>query len=145
MAGRYRQAMFNESPAENHGSSCADRRIVTVVALEGRSETSLLSLAAGIAAGLEPALADAIRNTARERGIAASSSQDLIETTATGVAGSVGGYSVVVGNAALLTTLGISLEHLCDWPERMRQHGQQVVFVAVDGRAAGFLGITNNL
>lgn len=135
--------MFNESLANNEATSRNNRRIVTVIALEGRSETSLLTLAAAIAAGLEPALAAAIEETARERGASGCCCQDVIESTATGVAGSVAGHSVVVGNAAFLTKLGISLEHLCDWPDRIREHGQQVVLVAVDGRAAGFFGVVD--
>jgi Cu+-exporting ATPase len=135
--------MFNESLASSDEIARNNRRIVTVIALEGRSETSLLTLAAGIAAGLEPALAAAIEETARERGASGCCCQDVIESTATGVAGSVGGHAVVVGNAAFLTRLGVSLEHLCDWPDRMRDHGQQVVFVAVDGRAAGFFGVVD--
>lgn len=132
--------MLNEALG---GNQSAPRRIVTVIALEGRSETSLLTLAAAIASGLEPALAAAIEETARERGVPPAASQGLTEATATGVAGSVAGHAVVVGNAAFLVTLGIALDHLCDWPDRMRQHGQHVVFVAVDGRAAGFFGVVD--
>ena len=133
--------MFNESPAGNHETARNNRRIVTVIALEGRSETSLLTLAAGVAAGLEPALAAAIEEAARDRGVPACSCRGFVEATATGVAAAADGHSVVVGNAAFLTRLGISIEHLCDWPDRIRRHGQQVVFVAVDGRAAGFFGV----
>jgi P-type Cu+ transporter len=143
LADRYRQAMFNESLANNDATTRNHRRIVTVIALDGRSETSLLTLAAAIAAGLEPALAAAIEETARERGASRCCCQDVVESTATGVAGSVADHSVVVGNAAFLTKLGISLEHLCDWPDRMRQHGQQVVLVAIDGRAASFFGVSD--
>ena len=135
--------MFNESMASNLEIIRNKRRVVTVIALGGHSETSLLTLAAGIAAGLEPALAAAIEETARDRGIPARSCEGFIEATPTGVAASADGHSVVVGNAAFLTKLGISIEHLCDWPDRMRQHGQQVVFVAVDGRAAGFFGVVD--
>ena len=135
--------MFNEPVAGNHPTARNNRRIVTVIALEGRSETSLLTLAAGIAAGLEPGLAAAIEETARDYGVPACACQGFNEPTANGVAASADGHSVVVGNAAFLTKLGISIEHLCDWPDRMRQHGQQVVFVAVDGRAAGFFGVVD--
>ena len=135
--------MLSNSITSDHEITRNNRRIVTVIALEGRSETSLLTLAAAIAAGLEPALAAAIEETARERGASRCCCRDVIESTATGVAGSVGGHSVVVGNAAFLTKLGVSLDHLCDRPDRVREHGQQVVFVAVDGRAAGFFGVVD--
>jgi cation transport ATPase len=47
----------------------------------------------------------------------------------------------VVGDAALFTSLGLSLTRLGDWPQRLEQRGQHVLFVAVDGRTAGFLGV----
>lgn len=134
--------MFNASLEPDNART--RRRIVTVIALEGRSETSLLTLAAGIAAGLEPALAAAIEEAARDRAVTPCPCHGFVEASATGVAASADGHSVVVGNATFLTQLGISIEHLCDWPDRMRQHGQQVVFVAVDGRAAGFFGVVDD-
>ena len=144
MAGRYLQVMFNESIASNHEIIRNNRRVVTVIALEGHSQASLLTLAAGIAAGLEPGLAAAVEETARDYGVPTWSCQGFSEATANGVAASADGHSVVVGNGAFLTKLGISIEHLRDWPDRMRQHGQQVVFVAVDGRAAGFFGVVDD-
>ena len=118
-------------------------RIVSVVALDGRDETSLLRLAAGCACGLEAPLAAAIVDGARERDIAVIEVERMRQTTGTGVAASVGGHTVVIGNAALFTDLGLSLDTLDDWADRLRRRGQQVLFVAVDGRPAGFLGIAD--
>jgi Cu+-exporting ATPase len=54
---------------------------------------------------------------------------------------SINGTTVVVGTAALFTNLGFSVAAFGDWPQRLQQQGQQVLFVAVDGRAAGFIGV----
>ena len=91
-------------------------KVVSVVALDGRDEKTLLALAARLTDGLDPRLTN-------------------------GVAGSVDGHDVVLGNAAMFTDLGLSIERLGTWSERLRQHGQHVWFVAVDGRTAGFLGM----
>ena len=58
--------------------------------------------------------------------------------------GAADGHTVVVGDAALFTALGLSVERLGDWPERLRQRGEQVVFVAVDGRTAGLFGVADS-
>ena len=100
------------------------RRIATVIALEGRTEADLLALVEGA-----PELVRLDR---------------LGEAVAAGLSGTLGGHTVAIGNAAYFAALGLSLTCLCDWPERIRRHGQQVLFVAVDGRTAGFLGMTDS-
>ena len=67
-------------------------------------------------------------------------SEDELLALATGAAG---GHTVVVGDSARFAELGLSIEPLGDWPDRLRQRGQRVVFVAVDGRIAGLLGVTD--
>jgi cation transport ATPase len=56
----------------------------------------------------------------------------------------INGKTVVVGNAALFERLGLALTRFGNWPERLQQRGQHVLFVAVDGRAAGFLGVIDS-
>jgi len=51
---------------------------------------------------------------------------------------------VILGNAALFSELGLSVARLGNWPEKLQQRGQQVLFVAVDGQAAGFLGMIDD-
>jgi FtsP/CotA-like multicopper oxidase with cupredoxin domain len=48
-----------------------------------------------------------------------------------------------VGNAALFRDLRISLDSFGDWPNRLRQRGEQALFLAIDGRTAAFFGIAN--
>ncbi|WP_415835500.1 HAD-IC family P-type ATPase, partial [Corallococcus soli] len=53
----------------------------------------------------------------------------------------VDGHDVALGNEALMRALGVSVEALTARAESLRQEGQTVVLVSVDGRAAGLLGV----
>jgi Cu+-exporting ATPase len=116
---------------------------VSVVALDGRDEAALLALAASLARGLDTPLATAILESARERDLHIGNVDWRHDTTSAGAAASVAGQTVVLGNAALFANLGLAIESLGDWPERLRQHGQHVLFVAVDGRTAGLFGVVD--
>ncbi|MEQ1842686.1 MAG: HAD-IC family P-type ATPase, partial [Verrucomicrobiales bacterium] len=48
-----------------------------------------------------------------------------------------------VGNIKLLESLGINADHLAEKVERQRAEGQTVVFVAIDGKVAGWLGVAD--
>jgi Cu+-exporting ATPase len=115
--------------------------LVSIVALGGRDDGALLALAAGAARGLEAPLGAAIIESARERDVEIATLDRVQESAADGVIASINGTTVVVGTAALFTNLGLSVAAFGDWPRRLQQQGQQVLFVAVDGRAAGFIGV----
>lgn len=117
--------------------------LVSVVALGGRTERSLLALAAGAARGLEPRVGAAILESAAEREVPVAAADGIHETMDAGVIASVDGHIVVVGSAALFDGLGLSIEPLGDWPTRLEQRGQAVLLVAVDGRIAGLLGVAD--
>ncbi len=53
------------------------------------------------------------------------------------------GRAVALGNAALLDELGVDPGALPARAEALRAEGQTVMFVAVDGRAAGLLGVAD--
>jgi cation transport ATPase len=57
--------------------------------------------------------------------------------------GAADGHTVVVGDATQFAALGLSVDRLGDWPHRLRQQGQRVVFVAIDGHTAGLLGVVD--
>ena len=124
----------------------ADRtpRLVSVVAIGGREETALLALAASLARGSGHPLGEAILDSARERGIELEQAGRLQDIAGNGVAGMVAGHTVILGDAELFADLGLSTGHLGDWAERLREQGQRVMFLAVDGQAAGLLGVADS-
>jgi Cu+-exporting ATPase len=63
--------------------------------------------------------------------------------TGKGVRGKVDGSDVALGNRALMADLGIALGELEARAEELRADGQTVMFVGVDGGAAGLLGVAD--
>jgi Cu+-exporting ATPase len=68
---------------------------------------------------------------------------EFVSRTGRGVAGVVDGHRVAVGNRALLDEMGVEPGPLAPRAEALRNDGQGVVFVAVDGRVAGLLGVSD--
>ena len=118
--------------------------VVSIVALDDRDDDALLTLAAGAARGLDASLGAAILDSARERDIEMPLVDQVQEAAGAGVVAAINGKTVVVGNAALFENLGLALTRFGNWPERLQQRGQHVLFVAVDGRAAGFVGVIDS-
>jgi P-type Cu+ transporter len=118
-------------------------RLASVVARPEHDETALLQLASSLEQGSEHSLAAAIVAGTHERGITLSAAQDFRSNTGKGVVGTVDGQTVALGNRALLDELPIEAGELVERAEQLRQHGQTVVFVAVNGRAAGLLGVAD--
>ena len=116
-------------------------RLVSVVALDGRDESALLTLAASVAPGIESPVGAAILDAARELDVHHGDVEWFREPDGSGVVARVAGRPVTLGNVALLARLGIPLGSLGDWPERLRRRGQHVLFVAVEGRVAGLVGV----
>jgi len=63
--------------------------------------------------------------------------------TGKGVVGSVAGRAVALGNLRLFEELGVAPDDLPRRAEERRLEGQTVMLVAVDGRAAGLLGVAD--
>ncbi len=118
-------------------------RLVTVVAAAGWDDPGLLRLAAGLEKGSEHPLAAAIVAGARERGVEPPEAKDFDSVTGQGVKGSVEGRAVGLGNRKLLEGLGIDPGELAEKAEALRTDGQTVMFVTVDGKAAGLLGVAD--
>jgi Cu+-exporting ATPase len=115
--------------------------LVSIVTLDGRNESALLALAASAARDLDTPLRTAILESARERDVEVAAVDRAQQTEGAGVVASIDGRTVVIGDATLFANLGLSVDRLGGWPERLQQRGQQVLFVAIDGHTAGFLGV----
>ncbi|MFP3940949.1 MAG: copper-transporting P-type ATPase, partial [Thermoanaerobaculia bacterium] len=121
-------------------------KLVIVEPEPGTEPEELLRLAAGLERGSEHPLAAAIVDGAEERGVEPGRSEDFSSVTGKGVTGTVAGRSVALGNLALLEQLGIEpgqVAALAERAEALRAEGQTVMFVAVDGRPAGLLGVAD--
>jgi len=118
-------------------------RVVTVVAVEGMSESELLGLAASVERASEHPLARAIVDAAAERKIALADVTDFDAPTGKGAIGTVANRKVVLGNARFLGEIGISVTPLAAQAERLRQDGATAIYLAADGKAAGIIAIAD--
>lgn len=118
-------------------------KLVTVHPSDGWDEERLLRTAAGLERGSEHPLAAAIVNGANERGIDAAEAEEFDSVTGKGVTGRLGGKPVALGNRALMDEIGVDPGDLADKAESFRKDGQTVMFVSVDGKPAGILGVAD--
>jgi P-type Cu+ transporter len=118
-------------------------RLVTVEPLSGMDATTLLRLVASLENVSEHPLAAAIVGGARERGVTLSEVRDFESVTGKGVTGTVDGRSVAIGNLRHVEALGLDPGLLRDRVDALRREGQTVMFVVVDGRPAGLVGVAD--
>ncbi|AGA26827.1 heavy metal translocating P-type ATPase [Singulisphaera acidiphila] len=118
-------------------------RVVSITTAEGQDEAELLRLAASLERGSEHPLAAAIVAAAKERGLTLSEATDFRSLTGHGVIGLVDGHPVAIGTLKLLAELGIDAGSFQDQAESRRLEGETAVFVAVDQRVTGFLGLAD--
>jgi Cu+-exporting ATPase len=118
-------------------------RLVTIEPADPLDEAELLRLAAGLERASEHPLAAAIVAGAEERALILASPQDFSSLTGQGVVGTVEGRRVAVGNKRLLAEVGASATPLEERAEELRRSGQTVMFVTIDDRPAGLLGVAD--
>jgi Cu+-exporting ATPase len=118
-------------------------KLVEVIPLDGSDEKSILFYAASIEKGSEHPLAEAIVKGAEEKGIILKNAESFESITGKGVIGKVNGHEVGLGNQKLLDDLRIDLGELSGRAERMRSEGQTAMFVALDGKAVGLIGVAD--
>jgi Cu+-exporting ATPase len=118
-------------------------RLVGVTSIGSISENEILQLAASLELGSEHPLAAAIVTGAEARGLKVSPASEFETVPGKGVTGTVDGRRVVVGNTVLLASLGIEAGDLPRRADALRQEGQGVMLVAIDGKAAGLIAVAD--
>ncbi len=118
-------------------------KLVSVVAVAGFDENEVLRLGASLERASEHPLAAAIVNGAQEKNLTLASVTDFRSYTGKGVAGTVEGHAVALGNLKLFEELGIVPGELVARADTLRGDGQTVMLLAIDGKAAGLLGVAD--
>ena len=113
------------------------------LASEGFSEDEVLRLAASLDQGSEHPLAEAIVRAARERGLVLERPESFESRSGIGVSGRLGGRLILLGNTTLMRDAGVPFESMMDAAERLRAEGASIVHLAVDGRLAGLLSVSD--
>ncbi len=117
--------------------------VESVVTVSGGDETELVRLVASLEQGSEHPLGSAIVAAAKGNNIPLADASDFQSHTGLGISGKVSAKTVSAGNEKLLQQRGISIDALTQSAEDLRRNGQTVIFVAVNDRPAGLIGIAD--
>ena len=118
-------------------------KLALVETINDLDDAELLRLAATLEKGSEHPLASAIVAGAAVRDLQLGRVERFESITGKGVIGDVDGRLVALGNQRLLDSLGIDVGSLAGRAEALRADGQTVMFVAVDGDAAGLVSVSD--
>ena len=109
----------------------------------GFTDHEILRLVAGLEQASEHPLAAAIVAGARARAVPILAPSGFESRTGKGVTGNVAGRRVALGNVALMADLGIDAGAASQRADALRHDGWTVMFVAIDGRLAGLVGVVD--
>jgi Cu+-exporting ATPase len=113
----------------------------TAIGAAPLGEDEVLRIAASLDQGSEHPFATAIVEAARAHGLRLARPDSFESSTGIGVRGRLEGRSIVLGNRALLRESGGDPAAFAAEAERLRAEGASVVYLGIDGRAAGLLAV----
>jgi len=113
--------------------------LTTVIALDGHSENEILGLAASLEQGSEHPLASAILSAAAKRNLKLAAVSEFRSIPGKGIAGN----NALLGNAQLLAEFNIDSGVASSQSESMRQDGQTVMFLAIENKVVGLIGVAD--
>lgn len=118
-------------------------KLVTVKNFGSFSDDQILSFSATLEQASEHPLANAIVAGAKEKNIQLLEVADFKSVTGKGATARVDNHFVGIGNKALLENLSIAVTTAENEADQLRLDGQTVMYVAIDGKLAGLLGVTD--
>ena len=117
--------------------------LTAIEALGGLDEDELLILVAAVETASEHPLAEAIVKAAKAKSLATAKASDFSSTTGEGAQAFVNGKQVAVGNSKFMQRLNSFDSALSERADKRRKDGETVMFVAVDGQAAGLISVAD--
>jgi Cu+-exporting ATPase len=114
------------------------------LAVGGMTENELIVLAAAAERASEHPLGRAIVEAARQRDLNLPEVSDFASITGGGVRGTAAGWRVLVGSQSLLREQEVAgLDALEPRANELQSRGDSVMYVGIDGRAAGLLAVSD--
>jgi Cu+-exporting ATPase len=113
--------------------------------VDGMDETRLLLLAAGLEQGSEHPLAEAVVRAAADRGLRLPAVDGFEALPGKGLRGRVDGQDAALGNRVLMRSIGVDLALLDEAAEQLEEDGKTVMFLGVDGKAAGLIAVADRI
>lgn len=117
--------------------------VTKIVSADDFNEDELLAFAASLEQGSEHPLAHAIVVAAKDKGLSLTAVEDFDSPTGKGVIGKIKGRDIALGNVMLMEERSVDVSSLSAQADDLRSNGATVIFIAVDGKAAGLLAIAD--
>lgn len=117
--------------------------LTDVVTLDGVDENELLAAVASLEQASEHPLADAIVKGVKDRGLSLGEIRDFAAATGKGVQGRFKGTAIALGNAAMMTELGLDIAPLIQKAEALQEAGKTAMYMAQDGKLAGLIAVAD--
>ena len=117
--------------------------VVSLTVLDGRSEQAALGFVAALEQASEHPLAAAVLRAAHRQGVTVPPTEHFQAQPGMGVTGVVNGSRAAVGNARLMEQSGVVLGNSAALADRLRQEGQTVAYLAVNGTLSALIGVTD--
>jgi Cu+-exporting ATPase len=140
IAGRISTVVLDKTGTLTGGAP----EVTEVLPAQGEA-AQLLALAAAAESRSEHPLGEAIARHAGDQGLDLPHVEDFQASVGHGITAAVGGARVAVGSARHMRDLGIETALLHADAERLEEQGKTVVFVAVEGEAAGVIAIADTI
>ncbi|MDR2309487.1 MAG: heavy metal translocating P-type ATPase [Brucellaceae bacterium] len=118
-------------------------KLTDVVAVSGIDDNTLLQLAASLEKGSEHPLAEAIVAGAEAKGLKTDNVDAFEAIAGKGVAGTVKGRAVALGNPAMMQDMGLDIATIQAQADTLRAEGKTAMFVAVDNKLAGLVAVAD--
>jgi Cu+-exporting ATPase len=120
-------------------------RLVGMETLSGFTEEDVLRWTASVERASEHPLAAAVVAAARERGIGLAEVSGFEAIAGQGVKAQVEGHRILAGSRRFLEAAQVEVEELSERAQKRAEAGESILFVAVDGRAAGVMGVADTI
>lgn len=118
-------------------------KVVTVIASEGYSKEDVISFASSLESHSEHPLAFAIIQKSKDLNVIIQEVKDFNSVTGKGVRGKIQNRNAFLGNQALMDDQRIVFGQLINKADDLRAEGQTVMFVALDGKPLGIIGVAD--
>jgi heavy metal translocating P-type ATPase len=117
--------------------------VTSILSTPGFQDAEILALAASIERSSEHPLAAAVLTAAKAADATIQELTDFLSVTGKGVTGKVGRRTVALGNAKLMVDVQASIGEAAERADQLRGDGATVLFMAVDGKLAGVVAVTD--
>ncbi|MFC0589408.1 heavy metal translocating P-type ATPase [Novosphingobium aquiterrae] len=117
--------------------------VVAIEPAEGFDAGEVLRLAASLERSSEHPLALAIVRAAEEKRLVISEPSEVDQPVGKGITGSIDGRRIIAGNARFMDEQNIPTAELSERADRLRSEGATAIFLGIDGKIAGAIGIAD--